>query len=495
MNTETADNVAKPCEAYTRMRVDWQMIDDLLGGTRAMRMAGERWLPKEEAESDKAYRVRINRSFLYGALRDTMRRLKSKPFSRSVTLAEPLTDRLATFDADVDGQGQDLTQFAAQCFDAAQNRGLVHILVEYPNVALPGETPEQTSQRVTLEVESQIRPYFVLISADDMLGWESETIAGGGQRLTQIRFREWVVEKDGKWGTKRVEQIRVMRRDSWETWRQDSDGVWQPFQSGAVSLREIPLATAYFNRTGYMTAEPPLVELAWLNVAHWCTASDQSHILRFQRFGIIFSRGFSRKDGSDANVIGPARWIAAEEANADMKIVEGTGAALGAGRQDVFDVEARMEVVGLAPLMERTGDATATGRAMDESRTQNDVQAWIRQLEAALLRALEFAHKWVGQEMHPDQSVDIFNEFGISLRASEDIKNLLAMRMAGEITRRTFLSEVRRRAVLADSVDVDVELAEVEAETQLDGTTGLEPPHDHANDPNQDAGGAAGAAA
>lgn len=244
-----------------------------------------------------------------------------------------------------------------------------------------------------------------------------------------------------------------------------------------------------------MTAEPPLVELAWLNVAHWCTASDQSHILRFQRFGIIFSRGFSRKDGSDANVIGPARWIAAEEANADMKIVEGTGAALGAGRQDVFDVEARMEVVGLAPLMERTGDATATGRAMDESRTQNDVQAWIRQLEAALLRALEFAHKWVGQEMHPDQSVDIFNEFGISLRASEDIKNLLAMRMAGEITRRTFLSEVRRRAVLADSVDVDVELAEVEAETQLDGTTGLEPPHDHANDPNQDAGGAAGAAA
>lgn len=49
------NTVATPSKARQDMSADWQMIDDLLGGTAAMRSAGTRWLPKEEAESESAY--------------------------------------------------------------------------------------------------------------------------------------------------------------------------------------------------------------------------------------------------------------------------------------------------------------------------------------------------------------------------------------------------------------------------------------------------------
>lgn len=493
------NTVATPSKARQDMSADWQMIDDLLGGTAAMRSAGTRWLPKEEAESESAYRVRLNRSFLYGALKDTMRRIRAKPFSQPVKLAKQLEGRLDGLDKDVDGLGSDLTQFADACFDSAQKRGLVHILVDYPDVSIPGETPEQRAARVTLAEEQAIKPYFVRITADDMLDWEHEQMPGQGLRPSMIRFREWITEPDGLWGKKLIEQIRVLRKTEWETYRYvDADKAWKVHKQGTNSLGVVPISTAYFARTGFMTAEPPHVELAWLNVAHWCTSSDQNHILRFQRFGILFSKGFTKKENGDDAVIGPARWVHSESASADMKVVEGSGAAISAGRQDILDVEARMEVMRLQPLMERVGDATATARAIDESSAQNDVQAWIRQLESALLSALGFAHKWVGSEQPKDQAVDIFSEFGLSQRAGDDIKNLLAMRMANEITHRTFLTEIRRRALLSDSVDIEKELLELEGTNTTDGNTGMPgasptDPHNHA-DPTAGQGQNGGAA-
>ena len=42
-----------------------------MGGTRTMRQAGDRYLPKESAETTLAYNSRLARSTLFGALRKT----------------------------------------------------------------------------------------------------------------------------------------------------------------------------------------------------------------------------------------------------------------------------------------------------------------------------------------------------------------------------------------------------------------------------------------
>ena len=46
-----SDTVATPNAAWHAMAQDRQLIHDLMGGTRAMRRAGERWLPREPGET------------------------------------------------------------------------------------------------------------------------------------------------------------------------------------------------------------------------------------------------------------------------------------------------------------------------------------------------------------------------------------------------------------------------------------------------------------
>lgn len=456
------------------MACDWDLIDDLCGGTRAMRAAGIKWLPQEEGESEKAYSVRLNRSFLYGGLKDTLRRLRSKPMSRDVTLHGTLPESISGIERNVDGEGQNLTQFASALFDDAAKRGLTHFLVSYPSLEKEGETPAQRKKRINAPVEAKIRPYFVHVKADAVLGWESEPDPVEGRRLTLVRIKECVSERDGEWGTKEIEQIRVLTPGRWEIYRQKgTQKTWLLHESGTTSMQRIPLVTCYFNRTGFMTAEPPLVDLAWLNVAHWCSSSDQNHILRFSRFGILFLKGetVKGKDGRETVLIGPSRLLRGKT-DSDLKVVEGTGASIGAGRTDVLDIEARMEVMGLAPLMERTGDATATGRAMDESRSQSDIQAWIRSLEAALRTGFSYAAEWKKTDLASEFAVDIFNEFGISTRAAAEIEHLLRARLAKQITHARYLKEVQRRSVLGDDMNVEEEIDAVNNEVGSDGLTG-----------------------
>ena len=123
------DDVATPCAAWRAMAEDWALIHDLLGGTRAMRAAGERWLPREPKESLEAYRIRLSRSVLFNGLGRAVQTLVGKPFGRPVTLSDDADPRVRALAHDLDLAGRNLTVFARDVLAAALADGLSHILV------------------------------------------------------------------------------------------------------------------------------------------------------------------------------------------------------------------------------------------------------------------------------------------------------------------------------------------------------------------------------
>jgi hypothetical protein len=190
--------------------------------------------------------------------------------------------------------------------------------------------------------------------------------------------------------------------------------------------------------------------------------SDQRNILRFARIGILFASGVSEEEVEGGFSVGPSNMFVSTNPDAQLRYVEHTGRAIGAGEDDLVRLEERMEVLGLQPLIRNQGNVTATARSMDEARTHSNLQAWIRSLEATLEAAFIVAGRWVGVGVPDDFGVDVFNEFSISMTAAEDVRSLIDMRNAGQITHKTFLHEVKRRGVLASEVDIEQELAEAE---------------------------------
>jgi len=459
--------VATPGKTWQKRSLIFELICDLLGGTAAMRAAGEKWLPKEPSEARQVYNGRLNRSILYGAFKDTIKRLTSKPFSKPVTIDGNLPELLEAIRWDVDRTGKDLDEFAREAFSSSLKYGWVGALVDYPRM--------QRGATIADEKAAGARPTFVLVEATQLLGFKMvQDEQTGHHVLDEVRIHESMTETDGAWGEKETERVRVYKRDTWEIWtKSDNEGEWVKSEEGPHTFGRVPFDVFYTNRAGYLDADPPLEDLAWLNLAHWQSLSDQRNLLRFVRCGILFAKGFSQEEVDNGIVIGPNNIVSSTNGEAVLSYVEHSGKGLDAGADDISALEERMEVMGLQPLISRTAKSTATGKVLDESRSSTDIMAWIDDEQAWLRRLFEMAGQWTSVVVPDDFSISIFRDFGIGHQAQEQIKSLTALRQSGDITRRTLLKEVKRRGLLHDELDVEEELEAIESEGPSIGGIGV----------------------
>jgi hypothetical protein len=467
--TKKAD-VDSACSAYSDMASQWTLIDDLLGGTEAMQANAGTYLPKFEKETPKHYRARVANSTLFNAYGDTANNICSKPFSKPVTIQGKLPEPLNNIEDDTDGQGKPLIQLARDIFRDFVNRGLSHILVDYPlTVNEEGKTPNLKQER-----DKGYKPLFVHVRPEQLIGWRVEKSASGLPELTQIRIKENQVEPDGEWGEQNVSYIRVIRPTEWILYRKTEDEEeYTKSQEGKNSLGKVPLITGYANQTGFLTAEPPLKELAEVNLAHYRSDSDQRNILHYARVATLVVLGFTEEEANKI-ALGPNQIISSTNENAKVEYAEHSGKAIEAGAKDIERLEERMMVLGLQPFLRKIGNQTATGQSIDESRANSDIQAWVLSEEEMIYQAYMLAAEWIKTKLPEDFKVDIFNDFALLLRAIQDIEALIKIRQASEISRETFLREIKRRAILSETVEVKEEIERIEDEGPALGTIGME---------------------
>lgn len=449
------ESVGTTSVLYDLMAIKWPLIEDLWGGTSTMRAAERLWLPIEPKEEEQMYRNRLSRSILFNAFRATIDRLVSKPFSHAVSISEISgPDKLLAIENDVDGTGKNLTQFSRELFESGLKYGLSHILVDFTKISDDVETKEDEDFIGT-------RPFFIHIEPTQLIFWDiQEHPVTKVPTLNEIRIRELTVEKVGKFSNKLIETIRVFKEDSWEVWTFDIESkIYEKTDNGTNSLGIVPLVTFYVRRTVALTGTPPFEDLAWLNLAHWQSYSDQRNILRFARTGILFGAGFHDDEFSGV-AWGPNTFVKATDNETKLTTVEYKGTGIKAGAEDLKTLEDQMELMGLQPFFERTVNSTATGKMIDESKTVSDIQAWVRSLENTLKNAYNLGSKWLGGEDLEGLQLDVFSDFSISSQGTKDLQSLLQMAKDKVISVRALLTEIKRRGVLSEAFDIDEELNE-----------------------------------
>ena len=443
----TSPNLTAPGTRYTvaRMSKDIEALQDdlrlakaLLGGTDAMRDAGKTYLPIWPNEREDDYATRLQTSVLFPAYSRTVATLASKPFAEQITLSEDMPERTKTWCDDIDLQGRNLDTFAAVLMEHALGVGFGGILVDYP-VANPARS--QADEKM-----SNLRPYWVEIAAESILGFRVQRI-NNTLTLTQLRFFETFYEPDGEFGEKYVEQVKVLEIGKWRTYRKaDNGGVWLPYAEGTMSLDIIPFVPVYGKRTGFMLWEPPLLELAHLNAKHWRSQSDQDAILHVARVPILAASGLTEPIEL---VVGASAAITLPP-NGTLSYVEHSGAAIAAGKQSLDDLKEEMRQSGAELLVLRPAPATATEIASGNSVGMCDLQRITLGVQDAINLALDYTAKWVGDE-NPG-TVKLFNDFGAMTLADTSAQLLLSMNQAGKLSDETLFNEIKRRGMVASEI-------------------------------------------
>ncbi|MCJ8207724.1 DUF4055 domain-containing protein [Pseudomonas sp. RGM2987] len=452
-----SDDPSKTLPAVDAMRADWDIVDPLMGGTRAMRDAGEALLPKWPKEEADDYQKRLSLSTLFPAYRETVKNNAGRVFAEPIVLGEDVPPLLKELAEDFDRQGNNLQVWAKSFFTQALSHGLCHVLAEYPNIKPSGDE----GQLVTLADAQAIkaRPYAITIRPQQVLGWRAAN-KDGEFVLTQFRYMESVEEDDGAFGIKTIPQIRVLVPGGWMTYRQEErEGKkqWVQVGEGATSLDHIPLTTLYTDRTGFMTARPPLLELAYLNAKHWQSQSDQDNILHVARVPMLAISGID--DDTWELKVGTANATKLPK-DGEMKWVEHTGASIEAGRTSLADLEDQMRVAG-AKLLQRDKQAVKTATQAEEEAAQelSPLQAMASSLEDALDQILQ--HFAELSALPKGGHVQVKGNFDVDFAPETTLPLLLNMASQGRLSDETLFSEMQRRNVVSSDIKWDDEKAKI----------------------------------
>jgi hypothetical protein len=447
--------------AISAMQGEWCLLEALMGGTRAMRAAGTKYLPRwpgETAGSDgiDPYLVRKDQTTLYPAYARTVSVMAGKPFAKQLTLNEEAPPKMVEWCADVDRQGTSLHVFAAEMFEESFY-GLAGILVDTPRADNAGRLITQAEQQA-----AGMRPYMVRVFHRQILGWRARQTSAGLQ-LLQLRLKEDGEEDDGEYGSKLVERVRVLEPGKWTLLRK-SGSAWGEEGSGTTGLKYIPFVPIYGKRVAFMIGKPPLIDLGYQNVEHWQSKSDQQNILHIARVPILTISGLTE---APALILGAQSGVHLG-ANPDAKIqfVEHTGKAIEAGRQSLIDLEGRMIATGAELLVAKPGQRSAEEASNDAEANKSDLQRMAEVFEDSLNQALSFMAEMGGV----DDSTTATLHKGFAARSlSEAVGTLLVeMVRAGLIRKETALKELQRSGMLGSDIDVAAEilLAAEEAEPE-----------------------------
>lgn len=445
----------------------WCMIEALREGTRGMRQSGTAFLPQWPLEDAKSYQFRLETSFLFNAMEQTVESLSGRPFAEPIKLNDNIPESIRANLEDVDMEGRNLHAFAHDLFEVGVAYGHAFILVDFPTT-----TGAATQADLAM---TGARPYMTLIKPMQVLYWNAERV-NGVMTLQEIRIWEIGDDQAGMLTSLPVMQVRILKPDSFEVWRpaMAMDGTpaknWQMIETGVNTLGKIPIVPFYAQRTGFMTSKPPLLDLAYLNIEHWQSASDQRNILHVARVPLLTivtsDSEFTIEAGASRGLLLPmgskAEWV------------ETTGHAISAGQQDLQDIEERMRQLGAELIIvSKGGRQSATAAQILDNKSESKLGSMAQSLEDAVNIALYIWAQWINEP--EGGTVEIYQNFGIDAATAADQTLLLQATLAGKLSDATFYNELQRRGTVSTDVEWDKEKEQIDAQGPEPGTLTLNP--------------------
>lgn len=447
-------DVSTPSASYLSHVQDWRMIEALLGGTRSMRAAGTAYLPQHQAEEREDYDYRLSRAILHNYFKGTVRHLAGKIFAKEPVLQPDVPPQIREFCEDLDMQGSHLAIMAPDALRGALAKGIHYLMVEYPRT--------EGIRTLADERAAGARPYVVSLPAESVIGVR---LSPDGRTILQARVKEEAVVPDGPYGETTESRIRVLEPGRYEVWaakKVASVDTWVQIEEGQTSLSRVPLVPLYGERTGAFQCRPPLLDLAFMNVAYFQDYSDYANAITVASFPILAASGWTSEDPKI--VLSPRRCLAMGESTGKFYYLEHTGAAINAGRTRLQDLKVDMAMEGLQFQMPRaTGaDVTATESEISNANSTSDIRRMSIAVKDSWENVLQIMAEWIGAK--DGGSIQLQGAFSMPGESAEDIKSLMQMQMSGVITKKTLLAEAVRRGLLPEEFDAETELELVDAE-------------------------------
>ena len=204
-------------------------------------------------------------------------------------------------------------------------------------------------------------------------------------------------------------------------------------ESGDYSLGEIPLVTLYSNKTDTMTSKPPLLDIAYLNLAHFQRQADLIHSLHIASQPMLVLEGW---DDQTKDMAVSVNYAIATQPGNKVYYVEPASSAFEAQTNEIRELQQQMATLGISTLSQQKFVAeSADARRLDRVDTNSMLSMVSMDLEQTLQGAFNLAANYL--QLEPPE-VKISRDFDIDRLIGQDITALTALFGQGVLDRDEF---------------------------------------------------------
>ena len=421
------------------MMPDWSVMAAVTRGTNYIRDLSETYLPQEPREDEDAYQTRVDRSVLSPY---TSRLIET---AAGAILRKPIHVEGDQYWLDlcqnIDGLGSSINEYARRALVSSLTYGHSAILVDYPSAS--------EARNLAEERALGRRPYFVHIDAPQIWGWRKES---GTNRLLQVRIHAYNVRPLNDFGEEQVEEMRVIYPGRYDLYTLGQEVV-EFTATGGYSLSEIPLVPIYSNRRGLLISQPPLLDIANLNITHYQRQADLIHALHIAAMPTLVLEGWDDTTGSATMGVNYA--IAMQPGN-KAYYVQADATSFDAQMAELQSLESQMSTLGVTKLFGQKFVAeSAEAKRIDQAQSNSVLSIISQELESALNQAFQFASQYVGIEA-PEITID--RDFDYYRLIGQDVSVLAQLNQMGKISDAMLLEILRRGEILPDNVNIEDEV-------------------------------------
>ena len=420
------------------MMSDWGVMAAVTRGTNYIRDLSETYLPQEPREDDDAYTTRVDRSVLSPYTSRLIETAAGAILRKPIHIeGDPYWLELAN---NIDGLGSSINEYARRALVSSLTYGHSAILVDYPSATAALNLAEERAMGR--------RPYFVHVDAPQIWGWRKDS---GTNRLLQVRIHDYDVRPLNEFGEEQIEQMRVIYPGRYDLYTLGQEIV-EFSETGDYSLPEIPLVPIYSNRRGLLVSQPPLLDIANLNITHYQRQADLIHALHIAAMPTLVLEGWDDTTGSATMGVNYA--IAMQPGN-KAYYVQADATSFDAQMNELQSLEQQMSTLGVTKLFGQKFVAeSAEAKRIDQAQSNSVLSIISQELESALNQAFAFAAQYVGLEP-PEVTID--RDFDFYRLIGQDVAVLTQLTQLGKISDSMLLEILRRGEILPDNIHIEDE--------------------------------------
>ncbi|QDP56576.1 MAG: putative portal protein [Prokaryotic dsDNA virus sp.] len=457
----------------------YQLIRDCIDGEVKVKAAKAKYLPQPNAEDESEenlarFKAYIERAVFYNVTARTLKGFVGQVFLRDPVVEVPTLLQIVNEDAN--GGGVSLTQSSKKAVAYVLSHGRAGLFVDYP-------ATEGVASRAQLEA-GDIRPTVNLYAPWRVLNWRT-TKRGAREILSLVVLSETYIQSDDGFEMKEAEQFRVLRLGksqdnvqdnidegvdvyTVEVWRKEGGNFgisesYQPRDSSGALLKEIPFTFIGSENNDVEIDNPPLYDLASLNIAHYRNSADYEESCFIVGQPTPYFAGLTEEWVK--NVMGGTVTLGSRGA---VPLPEGGSAGLLQAASNTMPKEAmehkerQMVALGAKLVEQTTVQRTATEADLEATSENSTLTSSAKNVSAAYQWGLEWCAIFVGV---PENGIkfELNTEFDIANMTPQERAQVISEWQSGAIS----FTEMRENLRKAGVAKLDDKKAKEEIDAEL----------------------------